>query len=246
MTTFNILVISWTVLPIVIFPFLLKIRAPYGRHVRSGWGPMIDNHWGWFWMEVPALLTFPLLAIFGPAEKDTLSWVLIALWGFHYLNRVLIFPFRLHTKGKKMPISVSLMAVVFNLINGGINGYFIGWVDGKSGAFTVVTILGLLLFFTGFFINNMADSKLIALRKQGNGYQIPRGWLFEYISCPNHFGEIVEWLGFALVAMNPAALSFAVWTFGNLGPRAFNHHTWYKEYFKEYPKNRKVVIPWVW
>jgi len=56
----------------------------------------------------------------------------------------------------------------------------------------------------------------------------------------------VEWFGFALVAMNPAAWSFAVWTFGNLAPRAFNHHTWYKEHIVDYPKERKVVIPGVW
>jgi steroid 5-alpha reductase family enzyme len=208
---------------------------------------MIDNHWGWFWMELPALLTFPLMASFGPTEKDPISWLLIALWAIHYLNRVAIYPFRLKTKGKKMPVLIALSAVFFNLVNGFVNGYYIGFINGQSGnLISVFVTMGIIIFFAGFMINNIADTKLIALRKQGNGYQIPKGWLFEYISCPNHFGEIVEWMGFAIIARNPAALSFAIWTFCNLGPRAKNHHEWYMETFNDYPENRRVVIPYVW
>ncbi len=247
MNWFEILVWVWIAIPFIIFPVLLKIRVPYGRHTSSGWGSMIDNHWGWFWMEVPALLVFPLLAIFGPAEKDALSWILIALWCLHYVNRVLIFPFRIKTKGKKMPLIIAISAVFFNLINGFVNGYYIGFVDEKSSAVVhVLTIIGIVLFFIGFSINLIADSKLIGLRKQGNGYQIPRGWLFNYISCPNHFGEIVEWIGFAITAGNLPALSFAVWTFCNLAPRANNHHSWYKKRFSDYPGERKRLIPFVW
>ncbi len=247
MNWFDYLVWAWIAIPIIIFPILLKIRVPYGRHTTSGLGPMIDNHWSWFWMEVPALLTFPLFAIFGPTEKDVLSWVLIALWSLHYINRVLIFPFRIRTKGKKMPLIISVSAAFFNLMNGFVNGYYIGFVNGLSGdLFHIISLMGIIIFITGFIINNIADSKLITLRKQGNGYQIPRGWLFKYISCPNFFGEIIEWIGFALVARNLPALSFAIWTFCNLAPRAKNHHSWYKKYFSGYPEDRKIVLPYLW
>jgi len=247
MTWFEILVWIWIIVPILIFPILLKINVPYGRHASERWGIMIDNHWGWFWMEVPALLTFPLLAGFGPQEKDVLSWILIGLWFIHYANRVLIFPFRLKTKGKKMPLIIAVSAIFFNLMNGFVNGYYIGFVDGSSGSFvSLFTFAGISIFFIGFIINNVADSKLIALRKAGAGYQVPRGWLFEYVSCPNHFGEIIEWIGFAIAARNLSALSFAIWTFANLAPRSNNHHAWYQSYFKDYPEKRKRVIPYLW
>jgi len=241
------LVWAWIIIPIAIYPILLKIKVPYGRHANSKWGPMIDNHWGWFWMEVPALLTFPILAIFGPQEKDLLSWLLIGMWSFHYLNRVLVFPFRLKTKGKKMPLVIVFSAVFFNLMNGFINGYYIGFVDGSSGkVYSFFAVAGIAIFLLGFVINNIADSKLIALRRLGNGYQIPKGWLFDYISCPNHFGEIIEWIGFAITARNLPAFSFAIWTYCNLAPRSNNHHSWYKSFFEEYPKNRKRLIPFLW
>lgn len=247
MNWFDILVWAWITIPIIIFPILLKVRIPYGRHATTGWGTMIDNHWAWFWMEVPALLTFPLLAIFGSTEKDALSWILIALWSVHYINRVFIFPFRLKTKGKKMPLIIAASAILFNLMNGFVNGYYIGFIQGQSGGIVqVFTIVGIIVFLIGFGINQIADSKLIALRKQDQGYQIPKGWLFNYISCPNHFGEILEWAGFATAARNLPAFSFAVWTFCNLAPRANNHHAWYKETFTDYPEKRKRVLPFLW
>ena len=104
-------------------------------------------------------------------------------------------------------------------------------------------LIGVAVFFFGWWVNHSADSKLIALRKEQSGYQIPRGWLFRYISCPNHFGEIIEWTGFAIAAWSMPAATFAIWTFANLAPRAFNHHEWYHQKFEDYPKDRKALIP---
>lgn len=53
-----------------------------------------------------------------------------------------------------------------------------------------------------------ADNILIHLRKPGEtGYKIPQGWLFKYISCPNMFGELVEWAGYAILCWNLPALT---------------------------------------
>ncbi len=249
MNGFTILIWIWIGVAILTFVSLVftGIRAPYGRHSNNRWGKTIDNHWGWFWMELPALLIFPILAILGPNEKTILSWLLISLWLFHYVYRTLIFPFKIKTKGKRMPLVIVFSALFFNGVNGFINGYFLGFVAGQDpGYFHWNVGIGLILFFTGMFINRIADRKLIALRQNQKGYQIPRRWLFEYISCPNHFGEIIEWMGFALVAWSLPALSFAIWTFCNLVPRALNHHNWYHENFKDYPQERKAVFPYLW
>jgi steroid 5-alpha reductase family enzyme len=98
----------------------------------------------------------------------------------------------------------------------------------------------------GFLINNISDSTLINLRKTDTKqYSIPRGGLFNYISCPNFFGEIIEWLGFAILTWSIAGLAFFLWTFFNLVPRALSHHRWYKNTFSDYPKNRKAVFPFI-
>ena len=48
--------------------------------------------------------------------------------------------------------------------------------------------------------------------------------MFEYVSGANFFGEIVEWLGFALFVQTFGAFSFAAFTAMNIGPRAVHHH----------------------
>ena len=103
-----------------------------------------------------------------------------------------------------------------------------------------------IYFILGFLINNISDSTLINLRKKDTKqYSIPRGGLFDYISCPNFFGEIIEWLGFAILTWSIAGLAFFLWTFFNLVPRALSHHRWYKNTFSDYPKNRKAVFPFI-
>lgn len=250
MQAFDILVYSWIGIAVITLLILVfsNIRAPYGRHANDKWGKMIDNRWGWFIMELPALVLFPLLVLVGPSEKNALTWLLVGLWTLHYFNRTIIFPLRLRTTGKKMPLTIIFSALFFNGMNGVINGYFLGFLNIPE-AFNVLEphiIIGLVLFFAGMLMNHISDSKLIALRKEQQGYQIPRGWLFEYISCPNHFSEILEWTGFAIVAWSMPAASFAIWSFCNLVPRALNHHTWYAEQFSDYPKQRKAVVPFIW
>ena len=85
----------------------------------------------------------------------------------------------------------------------------------------------------------------MALREEGAGYEIPRGWLYRYISCPNYFGEIVEWIGWAVAIWSLAGASFAVFTIANLAPRAISHHRWYHEKFPDYPPERKALVPFV-
>ena len=146
---------------------------------------------------------------------------------------------------------IAASAIFFNLINAGLNGYYLAELAPASsydsswlGSTHFIT--GIILFFTGMYINMRSDHILINLRKPGEtGYRIPKGFLFDYVSSPNLFGEIIEWTGFAIMAWNLPALSFMIWTYANLIPRAKNHHDWYLQYFPGYPSHRKIVLPFV-
>lgn len=238
---------GWTILGIIVFLANLKIKAPYGRHTNTSWGKkMIDNRLGWIIMELPALLVVPIMFTIGTGEKTFLTYFFVGMWLLHYVNRTLIFPFRLRTKGKKMPLAIIVSAFFFNCINGFVCGYYLGTYANYAPdwVYSIPFILGTLLFFTGFIINNYADHVLIHLRKPGEtGYKIPKGGLFNHISCPNHFGEILEWGGFALATFALPTFSFFLWTSFNLIPRALAHHKWYKNKFENYPPRRKAVLP---
>ena len=68
---------------------------------------------------------------------------------------------------------------------------------------------------------------LFRLRSLGEtGYKIPRGGLYERVSCPNYLGEMLEWIGWALAAWSLAGLAFAVFTI------AKTHNLDFKEWFR--------------
>ena len=117
MDWFSIFVISWMGVAVVTLLSLvfLKVRAPYGRHANDKWGKMISNKWGWFIMELPALALTPIIALSGPSELDWFAWLLIGLWTLHYFNRTVVYPFRIKTKGKMMPLTIVFSAIFFNI-----------------------------------------------------------------------------------------------------------------------------------
>ncbi|MDB4050859.1 DUF1295 domain-containing protein [Flavobacteriaceae bacterium] len=233
----------WILIAIIILPINLIYKAPYGKHSTKKWGKSIDNKTGWILMEFPALITCPLVYSV-MIEEINLSGVFIVLWIIHYFNRTIIYPLRIKTKGKKIPIAIVSSAFFFNLVNGVLNGYFITLIRFESISF-IYLISGLFVFIIGFYINISSDNTLIKLRTNQKGYVIPNGGLFNYVSCPNFFGEIIEWLGFAIMTLNPGSISFLIWTICNLIPRSKAHHKWYQENFKNYPKKRKAVIPYL-
>ena len=244
---FTLLVYIWIAIAVVIFPFVLKIAAPYGRHITTSWGPLLSNKVGWILMESPALFFFAIFFLFGTNHHTLLPWIFFSLWMIHYVNCMLVFPLRLNTPGKKMPVTIVLMAFCFNLMNGYINGYYLGSLSSPyefSWLYDPRFIIGILMFCSGLAINWSADNILIHLRKPWEtGYKIPYGGFFRYISCPNHFSEIIEWSGFAIMTWSLPGLAFAIWTFVNLVPRALQHHKWYHTTFPDYPRKRKALIP---
>ena len=242
---------TWAEIGLAILTFisLFFITAPYGRHGRGGWGPEVNQRLGWVLMELPACVLWLAIFFMGEHALEVAPLVLMSLWQVHYINRTFIFPLRIKAEGKTTPFSIVLTAVVFNSLNAYINARWVshlGHYDG-SWLFDVRFIVGALLFALGFAINQHADWVLMNLRKPGEtGYKIPRGGLYTYITCPNYFGEVLEWTGFAIASWSLPGLAFALYTFANLAPRARDHHRWYKQKFSDYPSERRVLIPFVW
>lgn len=239
---------AWIALAIALLPVQLFVTAPYGRHMRAGAGPSISNRLGWSAMEAVSLVVFVTLFLGGPAPKSLPAWIFSAAWCAHYIHRSLIFPWRIRTRGKSIPLVIVAAAAGFNLVNAGLNGFYLGHVPYPDAWLRDPRFIsGLMLFLSGAALNMWADGRLIGLRgtEGGTDYAVPHGGMFERVSCPNHLGEIVEWSGFALMCWNLPALSFAVWTAANLVPRAISHHRWYRAHFAGYPSARRAVLPFL-
>jgi 3-oxo-5-alpha-steroid 4-dehydrogenase 3 / polyprenol reductase len=73
-------------------------------------------------------------------------------------------------------------------------------------------------------------------------YSIPRGGLFEYLSCPHYFIEVSIYGIFVLLSRcSPSVLALFVFVFGELTFSAYVQHSWYIEKFDSYPRNRFAI-----
>lgn len=227
---------------------LFFITAPYGRHLRAGWGPTLRNRVGWVVMESPSVVAFTLLFLIGPHHAELVPCVLFALFELHYVHRTLVYPFSLPADGKRLPVFIAASGFAFNVLNSFVNAGWIGTVGTYASSWLRDPrfVVGVVLFLAGQAINEQADRVLRRLRAPGEtGYKIPRGGLYEWVSCPNYLGEIVEWIGWAVATWSVSGLAFAVYTVANLAPRALSHHGWYRAEFPDYPRKRKALIPLV-
>lgn len=250
LTLFRALVVCVLALAAATFVILHFVTAPYGRHVRSGWGPSLTAKAGWIVMEAPASIVFALCLVAANHPASLAELLLFAMWQVHYLHRAFVYPLGLRGADRRMPVAIVSMGFLFNTLNGYLNGRYVftysgGYADRWLGDARLLS--GCFLFALGFCVNRRADLRLRQLRAPGeSGYRIPYGGLYRWVSSPNYLGEIIEWIGWAAATWSVAGLAFALWTIANLAPRARAHHSWYRGRFPEYPQERKAVVPGLW
>ncbi|PKI84959.1 Tsc13p [Malassezia vespertilionis] len=87
---------------------------------------------------------------------------------------------------------------------------------------------------------------LMRLRPPGTRVRnIPRGGLFEMVSCPNYFYEVLSWVAVTVMTMSFAALLFTLVSAAQMTVWAIKKHKAYRSEFQgTYPK-RKIMYPFV-
>ena len=112
-------------------------------------------------------------------------------------------------------------------------------------------IFGIVLYYGSFVLNIHSDAIIRNLRsvdevERGEKvYRIPKGGLFRYVTNPSYLTEITAFTGFAIATWSLGATFILLITIGNLVPRAFQTHRWYREKFADYPAERRALIPFV-
>ena len=77
-------------------------------------------------------------------------------------------------------------------------------------------------------------------------YRIPQGGLFEYVSNPSYFSELLFWAGSALFTWSLAGVVILAISMANLVPRAIATHAWYRENSADYPPERSILVRFIW
>ncbi len=249
---FDILLIVMTLLGLVVFVALHFFEAGYGYLFDRRYGPPVPNKIGWIAMEAPVFVAMCTLWIASDRTWEAAPLALFALFQLHYLQRAFIFPLLIRGKSR-MPLGIVAMGAAFNLVNALMQGgwiFFIAPADYYADWFARPYIyVGGALFLAGMAVNLHSDRIIRHLRRPGDTrHYIPRGGMFRYVSSANYFGELTEWIGFAVASWSWAGAVFAWWTFANLAPRAASLYRRYeKEFGREFTQlGRKKIIPFIY
>ncbi len=250
---FNDFLIAMAATAVVVFVALHFVEAGYGMMYNRRWGPAINNRLGWVLMEAPVFIAMLLLWAFSSRRTDTAPVAMFLLFELHYFQRSFIFPLLIKSNGR-MPLSIILMGVTFNVLNALMQGGWIFYISpaGRypdSWLWSWQFIAGTAVFFTGMYINIDSDRIIRNLRQPGDTrHYIPRGGMFRYVSSANYFGEFVEWTGFAILTWSWAGAVFALWTFANLAPRAGKIHERYtREFGRQFTSlHLRRIIPYIY
>ena len=193
----------------------------------------------------------PGLALGDPVLSElVVRWVLVPCWVLHFLRRTADSGWVARYE-RPRPVIDALGAPVYY-------GLFAGWVGWslRPEAFTAPVLplvaLGLALFVVGEVGNLISHLMLRRLRRPGEeGHPIPRGFLFELVSCPHYLCELVTWVGFALMTWTLATVVFAAVSLATMLPRALAAHARYRREFdgeqgrELYPGARRALIPFL-
>ena len=133
--------------------------------------------------------------------------------------------------------------------------HLIHYILGLSYYFFTIEALGqsnyslnpvwILIFFLGTAGQFLCHRILLKIRRT-NSYQIPEGFLFEYVSSPHYFCEIIIYWSFAEMGNSFNLWLNVLFVITNLTVTASNSQFWYRREFKGYPLNRKTLIPFLY
>ncbi|KAF2296242.1 hypothetical protein GH714_037011 [Hevea brasiliensis] len=109
-----------------------------------------------------------------------------------------------------------------------------------------LTYPGIVLFLIGIIGNFYHHYLLSKLRsKNDKEYKIPRGGLFDLVTCPHYLFEILGFWGVSFISQTLYSFSFAFGTTIYLLGRSYATRRWYLSKFEDFPKNVKALVPFV-
>lgn len=241
LTFYDGFLIGMLVLAAFIFVALQYVTPAYGMTFNNRWGQSISSKLGWLLMEIPVFLSMVFIYVLslynGEKPFQFVTFIILIFFLLHYGQRSFVFP-ALMKGSSKMPLSIVFFGIFFNVCNAFMQGCWLFVISSVemykiSWLWSPQFLIGTSIFFFGMIINMHSDRIIRKLRrsKKDDNYYLPQGFLFDRINSSNYFGELLEWLGFAILTWSFAGLVFFAWVFANLVPRSKAVYERYYHFF---------------
>jgi very-long-chain enoyl-CoA reductase len=211
-------------------------------------------------LQFGPLFIHPLIYFYGPKiwrqpyEHSTMQTLALVMVLFHYAKREYETLYIHRFSNGTMPLfNIFKNSFHYWVLSGvllaiGINSPWYGAaaVKGKLQDDPGFLTACLIVWSIGQSGNYWCHYTLMSLRPAGTKQRnIPKGGLFELVSCPNYFFETITWTAFTVLTLNPASLLFAIVSVAQMTIWASKKHRNYRREFKEYPRGRKAIFPFI-
>lgn len=242
---------EWTPLNIALYTFFailvigvgpaeyFGMSMMYYSKFRKGTG--IPSRAGMAFLYFLPLAAVTLTAMPYLPNATLVQWAVFLAVIIHFGKRVLESLFLHRYAGPIDLFTTALIAVFYSLAAG-----MLGWTNTNPlPAPDALFYIGISLFGIGISGNFYHHRLLTDLRKNSLDYFIPKGGLFEYAACPHYLFEIIAWLGIALISRHLVAWLILFFITFYLTARAIRVLKWYRNKFKDFPKDRKAILPFI-
>ena len=200
----------------------------------------------------PFIIVFIMFSLNGHFNNSVPRNMLFIMSSFHYLKRILESAFVHEFSRFTMPLkNLFINCAHYWGFYGIICGYFLFCGSSQNIDSSSLGSLRYVFVFL-FFLSEIKNLKChLILRdlkyKNGGNKGIPNGEGFEWVSCANYFWEILSWVFFSLFAGHISVWLFTLWGGLIMTKWATEKHISYKKTFGDkYPKNRKIIIPFIY
>lgn len=221
-------------------------------------GPQVSYRTLFFWEYLGPLIIYPIFYYFpvyqffgykGEYVKHPVQKYACYYWCFHYFKRIMETFFVHRFSHATSPLSNVFRNCAYYWTFGAVIAYYV-----NHPLYTPVSELqwkigfgfGLLCQLANFYCHILL--KNLRSPDGSGGYQVPRGFLFNIVTCANYTTEIYQWIGFNIATQTVAGYVFAVVAAGIMTNWALAKHRRLKKLFDgkdgrpKYPR-RWVILP---
>ncbi|CAN6196927.1 unnamed protein product [Urochloa humidicola] len=213
-------------------------------------GALLKSRDGMLVAYTPALLAAAASFAVPGAVDGPRAQILSAVLAVHFLKRVLEVLF-MHRYSGSMPVDTAVTIGTSYLLSTATMIYTQHLSHDLPDPPVDLLYPGVAVFAVGIAGNFYHHYLLSRLRSASGGggddkgYKIPRGGLFEFVTCPHYLFEIMGFFGFAMIAQTVYALAVATGTAAYLAGRSCATRRWYQSKFEEFPETIKALVPFL-
>jgi 3-oxo-5-alpha-steroid 4-dehydrogenase len=220
-----------------------RLRLPYSKF---GTGVGVNSQTGLALAYTTPIIIYVAFWIEGGAPQSPYHLVVLGTFLFHFIRRILEILF---VSTYSRPTSLRALVPIALLYGGAAASSAFFQVHTSAQPTSSPTfVLGTVVFGLGELLNGYHHWLLGRLRLQGvHTYVAPHGGLFGWVASPHYFGEILSFVGYAMMSDLLPVWGNALVVFAYLSARANSTLKWYQgEMPLRIPAGWRRLVPFVY